>query len=234
MSAGVRPRAASSAVDSRQLRWARFHLGSQDAVLPAEALHGMKEQTVELHGSTLGDAFGICWFLRNVDGVRTVGHGGSGNGQFAELLLVPERDFAVTVMSNAGPDCVAFNQAVVRWVLEHYIDVVDRDPEPVPHDPARAQELVGTYDIDAMTLTVRTDGTGLTLEVLIKPELRAASDKELPADYTPFDFGLLPGDADEYIVTSGAFKGQRGFFTRDETGAVVGEPPRVRWRLDSM
>ena len=28
--------------------------------------------------------------------------------------------------------------------------------------------------------------------------------------------------AGEYIITSGAFKGQRGFFTRDESGAVVG------------
>lgn len=36
----------------------------------------------------------------------------------------------------------------------------------------------------------------------------------------PFDFGLLP--ADEYIITSGALKGQRGFFTRDDSGAVVG------------
>jgi len=34
--------------------------------------------------------------------------------------------------------------------------------------------------------------------------------------------GLLPRDADEYVLTSGAFKGQRGFFTRDEKGAVVG------------
>jgi hypothetical protein len=47
------------------------------------------------------------------------------------------------------------------------------------------------------------------------PEIRAAADTELPADYDPFDFGLLPGGADEYIVTSGALKGQRGFFTRD-------------------
>ena len=41
---------------------------------------------------TLGDAIGIGWFLRDVDAIRTVGHGGSGNGQFAELLMVPERD----------------------------------------------------------------------------------------------------------------------------------------------
>ena len=45
---------------------------------------------------------------------------------------------------------------------------------------------------------------------------------ELPPDHAPFDLGLLPGGADEYILTSGAFKGQRGFFTRDESDAVVG------------
>jgi hypothetical protein len=46
----------------------------------------------------------IGWFLRDIDGVRTVGHDGSANGQFANLLTVPERGFAVAVLSNAGPD----------------------------------------------------------------------------------------------------------------------------------
>jgi CubicO group peptidase (beta-lactamase class C family) len=55
------------------LRWARFHLGTGDGVLPAEALHRMKEETVALRASTLGDALGICWFLRDVDGVRSSG-----------------------------------------------------------------------------------------------------------------------------------------------------------------
>ena len=72
-------------------------------MLPAEVLHQMKEPTAELRASTLGDAIGIGWFLRDVDGLRTVGHGGSANGQFAELLIVPERDFAVVALSNAGP-----------------------------------------------------------------------------------------------------------------------------------
>ena len=53
-------------------------------------------------------------------------------------------------------------------------------------------------------------------------EIRAAADKEPPPDHAPFDSGLLPGDADEYIITGGAFQGQRGFFSRDDTGAVVG------------
>ena len=85
-----------------------------------------------------------------------------------------------------------------------------------------AREIVGSYENDAMTFTVARDGAGLRLEAVIKPEIRAAADTELPADYDPLDFGLLPGDADEYIVTSGALKGQRGFFTRDAGRAVVG------------
>jgi CubicO group peptidase (beta-lactamase class C family) len=210
-----------------QLRWARFHLGDGRAesgagVLPTEVLQQMKQPTVALRGSTLGDAIGICWFLRDVDGVGTVGHGGSANGQFAEFLTVPERDFAVVALSNAGPDGTNCNQTIVRWVLQTYLGVTDRDPQPLPYDEARARELVGSYENDAMTVTVGTDGARLRLEVRIKPEIRAAADKELPPDIEPSDFGLLPGDADEYIITSGALTGQRGFFTRDQRGAVVG------------
>jgi len=214
---------ASSVAD--QLRWARFHLGDGRApdgtqVLPAQTLHQMRSPTAELQSSTLGDAIGIGWFLRDVGGVRTVGHGGSGNGQFAELLMVPERDFAIVAASNASPGGIPCNQAIVRWALEHYLGAADRDPEPEPYDQVRAAEIAGAYENDAMTFTVTADGTSLSLEVLLKPEIRAASEVEMPADYAPFDFGLLPGD--EYIVTSGALKGQRGYFTRDESGAVAG------------
>jgi CubicO group peptidase (beta-lactamase class C family) len=216
---------ASSVADL--LRWARFHLGDGSAasgarVLPTNVLQQMKEPTAELRASTLGDAVGLSWFLRDVDGVRTVGHGGSANGQFAELLIVPERTFAVISLSNAGPDGIPFNQAIGRWVLEHYLGLIDRDPEPIPFDAARAREIVGTYENEMMRLTIDTVGTRLRLEVLIKPEIRAAANQELPPDYAPFDFGLLPGDKDEYILTDGALKGQRGFFSRDRSGAVVG------------
>jgi hypothetical protein len=177
-------------------------------------LHQMKEPTVALRG--------ICWFLRDVDGVRTVGHGGSANGQFAELLTVPERDFAVVSLSNAGPHGIPFNQAVVRWALQTYLGVIDRDPEPIPYDEPRAREVVGSYENEMQDLIILTGGEVLALEVDIKPEIRAAADTELPPGYPPADMGLLPGDGDEYVITSGGLKGQRGFFTRDASGAVVG------------
>ena len=86
---------------------------------------------------------------------------------------------------------------------------------------ARAQEVAGHYDNDAMDLTIATDGAVLTLAVDIKPEIRAAADEELPPGYPREEIGLLPGDGDEYIITDGGMKGLRGFFTRDDSGAVA-------------
>ncbi|GLW74645.1 penicillin-binding protein [Kitasatospora phosalacinea] len=210
---------ASTASDL--LRWARFHLGDGQGVLPTAELHRMRKQTVGLRASTLGDGFGICWFLHDLDGLHAIGHGGSGNGQFAELLIVPERDFSVVCLVNAGPDGYPFNQSVVRWALEHCLGVLEKTVEPVPYDEAQAQQVVGRYEIDAMNLDIATDGTRLTLAVGIKPEIRGASDEEMPPDHPAADIGFLPG-GDEYVVTEGGLKGQRGYFSRDVDGTVTG------------
>ncbi|KJK44340.1 beta-lactamase [Lentzea aerocolonigenes] len=195
------------------LRWARFHLGDN-------GLEEMRRPTATLRGSNLGDAIGVGWFLREIGGVQAIGHGGSSNGQFAELLIVPERNFAVVSIANQGPDGIPFNQAVVRKALQSYLGVVDRDPEPLPYDESKAREVVGEYDNDAMVMTIEDTGAGLVLEVLIRPEIRENAEMELPADHAPFPMGLLPRD--EYLITEGAFTGQRGFFTRDDSGRIIG------------
>ena len=66
------------------------------------------------------------------------------------------------------------------------------------------------------------------LEVRMNPEVRAAAATPLAPDHAPFGFGLLPGDTDEDVITGGAFTGQRGLFTRDQRGAVVGVDPAGR------
>jgi CubicO group peptidase (beta-lactamase class C family) len=205
---------ASSVAD--QLRWARFHLA--DAA--SAAVKEMQRPTVELRGSSLGDAIGIAWFLRDIDGVRTVGHGGSANGQFADLVLVPERDVAIVVTSNAGPDAgLAFNQTVIAWALEHYAGLAERAPEVMAYDPARAAEIVGRYANEMMNVTVEADADGYTIVCAIKPEIRAATATELPPDLPAAPFGLVSDG--EYLVTGGGLNGQRGALIRDERGTVV-------------
>jgi len=153
----------------------------------------MQKPTVELKGSSLGDAIGIGWFLRDIDGVQTVGHSGSGNGQFAELLLVPERNFAVVALCNAGPNGIQFNQAVLQWSLQNYLGLVERAPKPLPYDSSRALEIIGRYENEIQIVTIASTGKKLTIAAGIKPEVRASSEKELPSDYPPANMGLCLG-----------------------------------------
>jgi hypothetical protein len=101
--------------------------------------------------------------------------GGSANGQFTSLLIVPERNFSVVAVSNAGPDGgLAVNHATVRCVLEHYLGVIDRNRRALLYDEMRAREIVGKYENGMMTFTIGSDGAGLTVECGIKPEIRVA------------------------------------------------------------
>jgi len=94
--------------------------------------------------------------------------------------------------------------------------------QPESFDPKIALEIKGHYENEVMTLDVFVEGDKLKLEVLMKKEIRHASDKELPPDHDPFYFDMLPGKPDEYMITSGAFIGQRGYFTRDDNNKITG------------
>lgn len=216
---------ASSVTD--QLRWARFHLGEDlgaggERLLPAELLQRMQQPTVELTASTLGDAIGIGWFIREVADTRVISHGGSANGQFAELHLVPERGVAVVAVSNAGPDAgLAFNRAAITWALERFAGIVEHTAQALPFDPTRAHEVTGRYTNDLMILIITTESGDLTIECRLKPDVRENSEVELPPDLPPAQLGFLPGDRDEFLISTGGLAGQRGAFTRDPDGAIT-------------
>ncbi|MER7173545.1 serine hydrolase domain-containing protein [Streptomyces mesophilus] len=204
------------------LRWSRFHLSDGKGLLTREELGRMREQTIAVRASSMGDGIGIGWYLRTVGGVLTAGHGGSGNGQFAEHLLVPERNFAVAALANGGPDGYTFGQQVSSWALEHVLGLAEPPRQVLPYEDAPARQLAGRYANDVMNVDIVADGTRLTLAVEIKPEIRAASGDEMPPDLAAAEIGLLAGREDEYRVTDGALAGQLGYFSRDADGRVTG------------
>jgi CubicO group peptidase (beta-lactamase class C family) len=197
---GGNPAGGISADVADQIAWARFHLGDGRAadgtrVLASELLDRMKQPTVTMPGSALGDAVGISWMLRDAAGVRLVSHGGSTNGQYSEFVMVPERDFAIAIMANCGPNGPQLNKELLRWALEAYLGVVDRDPEPVALSAAELAPYAGTYETIAVIGRISVDGGGLLLEVEIKPEALAQLTEagEEPPEDRPFPLGLLPG-----------------------------------------
>jgi CubicO group peptidase (beta-lactamase class C family) len=207
---------ASSVRD--QVAWARFHLGDGAGVLRRETLDRMQRPTASLDHSALGDHVGISWLLRDVAGVRIVAHGGTTHGQLSAFQLVPERDFAITVLTNAT-NGGQLHTAVVRWALEAYLGVVREDPEPLPLTAAELAPYAGTYRTDNGTLTVVVDGDRLVATPHVDPEALRKLQENAP-NPLPIPFKLVAGDA--FIVVDGPSAGSRGYFARRPDGGIHG------------
>ena len=207
-----------------QLRWAKFHLGDGRAedgteVLPAELVKQMQEPTVDMRGSALGDYVGISWLIREVDGTRLVGHGGTTNGHHSSFVMAPERGVAVAVLTNSGPDGPALYGELQKWALEHYAGVRDVTPEAVLLGDAELAQYIGTYETVAVVVEI-TSGEGvLQATARIKPEALAELKMEEQPEQPPIPLGILPG-GDQFVGQGEEAGGMRGYFRRDADGKV--------------
>jgi CubicO group peptidase (beta-lactamase class C family) len=222
------PMGGMSATAADQIAWAKFHLGDGRApdgtqILPSALLQKMKDPTAEMKGSALGDYVGISWLMRDVDGVRLVGHGGDTVGQHSNFLMIPQRDFAIAVLTNCGPNGSQLMDELVTWALEAYVGVIERDPEPMQLDRDALAPYTGRYETIAAWADLVVDEAGrLVVTVEYKPETK----KQLMEEGTeepeqpPIPLGLLPGPGDAYIVSEGPAKGMKGYFVRGADGSV--------------
>ncbi len=229
MARGSAPAGGMSATARDQLAWAKFHLGDGTAadgtrVLSREHLDLMKEPTADMRGSALGDFVGISWLIRDIDGVRLVGHGGTTNGQYSAFVLVPERNFGFISMTNSGPNGSELNTKLEKWALEHFLGLVDAEPEQLQLGDEALEQYVGRYETIAATVDLTANQGRLWAAVEIKPETAAAlyeAGEEIP-EQPPIPLAILSGEGDQYVVPDGPGKGMRGYFARDNEGNVTG------------
>jgi CubicO group peptidase (beta-lactamase class C family) len=208
-----------------QISWARFHLSGGKArdgseIVPESLIRSMQEPTVRMPGSALGDAVGISWLLRDVDDERVVSHGGSTIGQYSIFEMVPARDFALISLTNSGPNGTELNEELRRWAFEHYLGIVERDPEPVPMDEDALSEYVGTYETIASVCEITIADGGLALTTKSKPAALEQLGEDPEEDEPPMPLGLLAGPGDRYVVREGPYKGMKGYFLRDAPAGI--------------
>jgi len=227
---GNMPAGGISAVARDQLGWAKFHLGDGTGpdgtqVLSKASLDLMKQPTAEMPGSALGDYVGISWLMRDVQGVRIVGHGGTTNGQYSEFVTVPERGFALISMTNTGPGGSQLNTELEKWALEHYLGLVDVEPEQLSLGDEALEQFAGLFETIAATVELTPEGGRLMAKVQVKPHFAAMlreQGEDVPDEQPPVPLALLAGEGDRYIVPEGDAKGMKGYFTRDADGKVSG------------
>lgn len=142
----------SSARD--QLQWARFHLG--DGTVPGGGARLLSQQSLLAMRSDPGpggtlfvelDGVGVNWLLRpSAQGVRIVQHGGDWTGQHSGFVMVPDRGFALTLLTNSegGPNLVD-ELFTDDWALRRFAGISNLPAVPRALTPAQLAPYEGTY-----------------------------------------------------------------------------------------
>src|SRR6188508_2878158 len=117
------------------LAYARFHLGDGVAangarVLKRESLEQMRTAQVRKQGTD--DDIGLAWHMRQVGPIRTFGHGGTLGGHILLLEIVPERNFAIAILTNASTGWRVI-QDVEREALKSYLGVTYAPQQAIAH-----------------------------------------------------------------------------------------------------
>jgi CubicO group peptidase (beta-lactamase class C family) len=212
----------SSARD--QLRWARFHLG--DGRVPdggRRLLTRRSIRTMQSHpgpGGTLFvelDGVGVTWMLRpTAEGPRVVQHGGDWIGQHSGFLMVPERGFALTVLTNSegGPGLLAelFSD---DWALRRFAGVRNLPAVPCPLPAATLAPYEGHYSAQQ----IGTDGSAAIFEFDLVADagqlsVRLDGQEGLRLAFYRKDYVLL-------LDPSGADTHTRANFVRGPDGTVT-------------
>lgn len=197
------------------LAWARFQLGDgrtpDGARLLAEASLRAMHQPSTRQELMPGTQIGYGWLLRTVDGVRLIEHHGDVSGQHSSVTVIPERECAITVLTNCTPTGREAAERIVRGILQSRLGLVDRPPELLTLGPNESAAYTGRYRTEGIELEVVADTGSLIINGTIY-------DGDAPGETLAFPVGMLPDD--RYLVTGGPFEGLQGEFVRVH-GAVV-------------
>lgn len=180
-------------------------------VLSAASTAAMQEKQTTAANSA--DDWGIGWDIRWAGGEKLIGHGGTTNGFQARLTAVPDRGYAIAILTNSGRGSAVYG-AVERWALSHHLGINLPTREQVSLSPEQLAAFAGSYRQPQAEITVSVEDDGLRMETV---SISGLSGKRT----TPPAERLVPIGEREFRVTTGAGAGRRvDFFGGD------GEHPR--------
>ncbi|HVU14223.1 MAG TPA: serine hydrolase domain-containing protein [Phototrophicaceae bacterium] len=215
------PAGAIASTANDMLRYARFHLsgGLTDS---GERL--LQQQTVDTMRSALfpagnwADAVGVTFYLRDVNGTTTVGHGGSTNGFRASLEMVPARAFALISLTNGDSGSI-LNEKATDWALEHFLGAKAPEPTPLTLSDDELAAYAGKYEaiLDRATLAVKDQQLWLSLEALGGFPTRATPP---PADPFTAPMRATFTAPDHIVILDPPLEGSRAEFLRGADGKI--------------
>lgn len=200
-----------------QLKYARFHMGDGTAadgtrLLSSEAMEMMQTPRIE---ASNGEQFGIGWFIRDMDGVKQLRHGGATNGQMSAFVIVPSKCWALTILTNAGIGR-ALHTEITGWALKHYLGYAPPSDAPIESTPDELAPYVGQYSGLVVDLDLYLTDGALAIEA--KPK-SALPGQGMPPPEPPI--ALARYATDKLVMLDGAMPGAHIEFIRDHDSGEV-------------
>ncbi|RIK38305.1 MAG: hypothetical protein DCC58_16840 [Chloroflexi bacterium] len=207
-----------SATARDQLRYARFHMGDGWGIMQRATLEQMQTPTTP---PTSEGTRGIGWGLSEINGVKVVSHGGSTRGHQTSFEMVPERQFALVVFTNARHGIELLGE-MKDWVFANYLGLEEAVPDPLPLSADELAEYTGEYEASTGVLTVSIVDDHLLGALTVNEELRneLGEPSEGEEAVPPVPFRILPDN--QFLIIEGAYKGLRGGIVRDDAGRLTG------------
>jgi len=138
------------------LKYARFHMGNGNKIIKRKTLEDMRKKQVNAGGR--GD-MAITWFIRYADNLTAYAHGGATYGQQAYFFYIPEKDFALAILTNSDDGGIITAQTF-WWALDLYFGIKLRSPKPL-ETPQELKEFSGRYQIGTECFDIKIKGKQL-------------------------------------------------------------------------
>lgn len=201
------------------LRYARLHLGNGtmpdgQRLLQSETLADMQYPH---RPANLGRMHGLSWALRTVGGEKLVTHGGATKGQQAICVMVPAHDFALIVLTNSEDGSLLY-EAAVEWALDHYLGLVEPQPEHLPATPGQLEGYAGLYEAQLQQLELSVVDGQLMAQSIPKGGFPDVSSP--PGPKPPPSRLAVIGD-DKVIALDPPLINQKMEFLRDADGKII-------------
>lgn len=199
------------------LKYARFHMGDGKSatgkkVIKKKTLEAMRVKQVNAGGR--GD-MGITWFIRYADNLTAYAHGGATHGQQAYFFFIPEKDFALAILTNSEDGGIITAQTF-GWVLDLYFGIKLTAPKPITNTQ-ELHEFVGRYKIGTECFDLKAHEQQLVYHHIPLGGFPTPDTPPGPA-MPPMRFAFY--EVDKVIGLDEPYKEALGDFIRDEKGRV--------------
>ncbi len=195
------------------LAYARFHMGNGSRIIKRKTLEAMRVPQISM--GRRGD-MGITWFISPTSNPTRYSHGGATHGQQAIFLFIPERDFAIAILTNSDRGGI-LNTNVLALALELYCGIKSVAPQPLKTSQSELREFVGSYRIGTEALDLKIRNGGLMYHHIPLGGFPTPDTPPSPA-HSPVRIALY--DKDQAIALDEPLKNSLGDFIRDEKERV--------------